>query len=683
MKGKLLNIRGETISKITENKEINEIKQILGLEIGLVYTQQLVYEKLRYGKILFMTDQDLDGSHIKGLGINLFDAQWPSLISIPNFIGFMNTPLLKARKKDKELLFYNEGEFNLWKNENNHENWKIKYYKGLGTSTAKEFKEYFKNKKEVMFNKLEKEEELIDMIFNKKRSNDRKDWLYLYDRTKFLNTNKTNVSYREFIDNEFIHFSKADCDRSIPALMDGLKISQRKILFSAFKRNLKDEIKVAQLSGYVSEHSGYHHGEASLNGAIINMAQTYVGSNNINILSPQGQFGTRIQGGKDAASERYIFTYLNKLIREIYKQEDDNILNYLEDDGLKVEPLYYAPIIPMILVNGSKGIGTGFSTDILSYNPEEIILNIEKKIKKEELNKINPYYEGFKGIIEEISNNKYLIKGIYKINKNSVFISELPLGTWNQDYIEYLASLLNNKKTDKKKIVNNIADFKDLSSDTNVDIEVVFYPNKISNLLEEKLDYNINGLEKLLKLYTTKTINNMHLFDYNDKLKKYNNVQEIVDDYYIKRYELYKVRKSYQLKELNKELIVLSNKAKYIQENLDNLIDLRKMDNDAITKLLENRGYDKLTIGGGASYNYLTKLPMDSVSKQNSEKILNEKLEKEKLINILKNKTIEEIWLEELDNLKTNYKIYKNIRYNLQNIDKEPLKTKIKLKNSK
>ena len=186
---------------------------------------------------------------------------------------------------------------------------KCKYYKGLGTSTAKEFKEYFANQKIVLFNSND-DNNILDMVFNKKRSDDRKIWLSTYDRTSYLDTNKKDVSYKAFINKELIHFSKYDCDRSIPNLMDGLKISLRKILYAAFKKNLKNEIKVAQFSGYVSEHSGYHHGEASLNGAIINMAQNYVGSNNINLFKAGGQFGTRLQGGKDSASERYIFTEL-------------------------------------------------------------------------------------------------------------------------------------------------------------------------------------------------------------------------------------------------------------------------------------------------------------------------------------------------------------------------------------
>ena len=286
MKGKILNVRGKPVTKINENKEIAEIKKILGLESGKEYkTIEDVNKNLRYGKVLFMTDQDLDGSHIKGLCINLFQSQWPTLSSIPGFIGFMNTPILKARKGNKELLFYNNGEYDTWKELNDTKGWNIKYYKGLGTSTGKEFKEYFQNKKIVGFehNGL-LSDDAIDMVFNDKRADDRKEWLEEYDRECYLDTCNKMVSYDDFINKELIHFSKYDCDRSIPNLMDGLKISLRKILYSAFKKNLNTEIKVAQFSGYVSEHSGYHHGEASLNQAIVGMAQNFVGSNNINLF---------------------------------------------------------------------------------------------------------------------------------------------------------------------------------------------------------------------------------------------------------------------------------------------------------------------------------------------------------------------------------------------------------------
>ena len=272
MRGKLFNVRDESAKRISDNKEIHEIKQIVGLET-ILYTEESAKKKLRYSKIIFMTDQDLDGSHIKGLGINLFDSEWNSLLSIPNFVGFMNTPIIKARKGKAVKVFYNDGEYNDWKETEDISGWKIKYYKGLGTSTGKEFKEYMEDKKIVYFKNDMDDLDIIDMVFNKKRASDRKEWLSGYDRSAYLDTSKKEISYREFIGGEMIHFSKYDCERSIPNMMDGLKTSQRKVIYTTFKRKLVNEIKVAQLSGSVSEISCYHHGEMSLNGAIIGMAQ--------------------------------------------------------------------------------------------------------------------------------------------------------------------------------------------------------------------------------------------------------------------------------------------------------------------------------------------------------------------------------------------------------------------------
>jgi DNA topoisomerase-2 len=667
MKGKILNVRGEPVKKITENKEISEIKKILGLETGKKYnTIEDVYKNLRYGKVLFMTDQDLDGSHIKGLGINLFQSEWPTLSIIPGFIGFMNTPILKAKKGATELNFYNDGEYNVWKENNDNNGWKVKYYKGLGTSTGKEFREYFEKKKIVGFENTDKSDDTIDMVFNKKRAEDRKEWLKNYDREAYLDTSKQIVSYEEFINRELIHFSKYDCDRSIPNLMDGLKISLRKILFSAFKKNLINEIKVAQFSGYVSEHSGYHHGEASLNAAVVGMAQNFVGSNNINLFMPNGQFGTRIKGGKDSASERYIFTALNKITRSIFPALDDNILEYLNDDGLSVEPIYYVPIIPMILVNGTKGIGTGFSTDIMCYNPLQIIEYLKNKLLSIENNvDFIPYYEGFKGVISKITDDKFLIKGIYeKLGNDKIRITELPVGYWTEDFKELLESLIEpGADKDGKKIQPVIKDYDDMSKDTNVDFTISFMKGKLEELESSKSDYGCNGLEKLLKLFTTNTTTNMHLFDANDKLKKYDKICEIIDTYYDVRIKMYLTRKNYMIDALEKEQVLLTNKAKYIKENLDGTIDLRKKKKEEVVSMLEEKQYDKINDDG--EYKYLIKMPMDSVTQENIDKLLKDKANKESELETIKDKTVNKMWIEELDNLKELYIEYKNERNNL------------------
>uniref|UniRef100_A0A6C0I6M6 DNA topoisomerase (ATP-hydrolyzing) n=1 Tax=viral metagenome TaxID=1070528 RepID=A0A6C0I6M6_9ZZZZ len=658
VKGKFMNVRGEAVKRIAENTEIAEIKRILGLENGRDYTAEDVAKRLRYGKVLFMTDQDLDGSHIKGLGINLFQSEWPTLTHIPGFIGFMNTPILKARKGQQERLFYNEGEFEAWKSGNasgsaavDVSTWNIKYYKGLGTSTGREFREYFEHKKIVDFAHTgEQSDDAIDLVFNKKRANDRKEWLSSYNRADHLDTSHKQVSYEDFMTREMKHFSIYDNQRSIANGMDGLKISLRKILFAAFKKGgLKTEIKVAQFSGYVSEHSGYHHGEASLNAAIIGMAQNFVGSNNINLFEPNGQYGTRLCGGRDSASERYIFTQLNAITRLIYRAEDDAVLEYLDDDGQLVEPTFYAPIVPMILVNGTKGIGTGFSTDIMCHNPMQVIDHIQAMLLKKpeaEWGTIEPYYRGFKGTIAPLSTSgKFLVKGLHTVDaaKKQVRVTELPVGHWTEDFKKHLESLIES---------GAIKDYVDMSTDTVVDFTIAFPATADFGTLTAVVDHG-TALEKLLKLYTTESTSNMHLFDSHDQLKKYGNVRDIVRDYYATRLDLYGKRKTHQLAAMMAELLILTNKARYIQELLDGSIDLRRKRSDELTAMLQSKGYDQ--VEGDEQYKYLLKLPMDSVSEENVLKLLKEKGQKEVQHSTLEGTSIEQLWLADLAELRAEY----------------------------
>jgi DNA topoisomerase-2 len=663
LRGKLFNVRGEAAKRIGENKEIAEIKQILGLQTGKKYKSvEDIKAHLRYGKVVFLTDQDLDGVHITALGINLFQAEWATLSKIPGFLSFMNTPILKATKGQQSKVFYNEGEYNAWKETNDMSGWKVKYYKGLGTSTGKEFREYFKAKKVVEFINEEQCDDQIDMVFNKKRADDRKEWLGAYNRETYLDTSKPSISYTEFINRGLIHFSKYDCDRSIPNLMDGLKISLRKILYSAFKRNLTNEVKVAQFSGYVSEHSGYHHGEQSLNAAIVGMAQNYVGSNNINLFMPNGQFGTRLQGGKDSASERYIFTQLNPITRHIFPQVDDQVLTYLDDDGQQVEPIYYAPIIPMILVNGTTGIGTGFSTSIITYNPQQIIQRLMNILKTDSDGgvTIEPYAEGFTGTIEWME-DKYVITGKHTVlDATRVHITELPLGTWTDDYKEHLEKCIDGTVKGSKTTAGGtlIKSYVDMSTDKTVDITVTFAKGVLQGLISEEAQYNKNGLEKLLKLYTTHSRSNMYLFDADEKLVKFNTAEEIMDAFIPKRAELYAKRKQAQIEQLQKELSVLSNKAKFIQYNLNDTIDLRRKTDMEVNSILEKHGFD-LKDG---NYNYLRKMPMDAVTKEKAAQLLKERDDKSNELGVLEATTEKQIWMNELTKLMEEYESYVSSR---------------------
>tara|TARA_B100001173_G_scaffold291047_1_gene282156 strand:- start:69 stop:1499 length:1431 start_codon:yes stop_codon:yes gene_type:complete len=475
--------------------------------------------------------------------------------------------------------------------------------------------------------------------------------------------------------------------------VDGWKTSLRKILYAAFKRNLISEIKVAQLAGYVSEHSGYHHGEASLNGGIVGMAQEFIGSNNINALLPLGQFGTRLKGGKDSASERYIFTKLNAITRAIYPKLDDDVLYYLDDDGLKVEPEYYAPIIPMILVNGGKGIGTGFSYEGLCYNPTQIIDCLKCKLKSKEYSgDIKPYYEGFKGDIIEYTEKKgdfvykkYLVKGKYEIvSHDTIKITELPIGTWTETYKAFLETLMEDKDKKGKKKKPIVKSYKDSCTDTNIEFMVKMHIGVLPNLVAKKFADNITKLEKVFGLTTTKSTSNMYLFDEKQKLKKYHTIYEIIDKYFPVRYKTYELRKAHMIKTLEQEVKILSNKAKFIQEQIVEppTLIMRKKKKTEVIAMLKEKGYD--VINNDEEYKYLRNMTIDSVEEENYEKLLKLKGEKEIELNKIKETTIEQMWLSELKTLEKEYARYKNDRIvRAKGIGAKIKKKKIKKKKKK
>uniref|UniRef100_A0A6C0BVR7 DNA topoisomerase (ATP-hydrolyzing) n=1 Tax=viral metagenome TaxID=1070528 RepID=A0A6C0BVR7_9ZZZZ len=660
LKGKLMNVRDASITAINGNDEITDIKKILGLQNGKKYTQDEIKNELRYGRVLFMTDQDLDGSHIKGLGINLFQFLWRELAVCDNFLGFMNTPILKAFKgKNDVVCFYNEQQYEEWKQTTSDSaSWKVQYYKGLGTSSAKEFKEYFKQNKTVTFKHSGEDcDSAIDKAFNKKKADDRKDWLGNYDKTATLDTSSPEIRYDAFVDRELIHFSKYDCERSIASVVDGLKTSLRKIMFCAFKRRLeKDKVKVAQFAGYVSEHSLYHHGEASLNKAIVGLAQNFVGSNNINLLVPLGQFGTRLQGGKDSASERYIFTQLSTISRAIFPEVDQSTLNYLNDDGVQVEPEFYVPIIPMILVNGSRGIGTGYSSHVPCYDPRNIIDYIRCRLTENPvLPELHPHYDGFKGSVTHLGNGKYLYKGLYTLEgQDTVKIVELPVGTWTQDYKDMLEAMLapppkEKDDKEKKKTETYLKDYKENNTDTMVEFTLIFQRGKLMELINTPVAKlpGCNEFERLFKLYDTESTSNMHLFNEKQQIKKYETPQLIIDDFMGVRMENYTKRKENLIKELEREHTRYSNQARYIKETCDDVIDIRKKKQDDVSELLTSRGYAQ--IDGDERYKYLIDMPMSSLIEENIEKLNKKARDAVVELERVKNTSEREMWLSELD----------------------------------
>lgn len=320
---------------------------------------------LRYGHIMIMTDQDVDGSHIKGLIINLLHTYWPSLLKLKGFLQQFITPVLKIFNNNNEThLFYSMSEYKLWNEgiEGVADCWTIKYYKGLGTNNHDETIKYFKNMKKHTRNfhwADEKDSKSIELAFSKSEVTSRKTWLaHGFEFQSYINYENEDIRFCDFIDRELRLYSMANVHRSIPSMVDGLKPSQRKIMNSCLKRKL-EEVKVTELIGHVLQDSAYLHGDQSLSPTIVGMAQEFVGRNNLNLLLPKGHFGTRRKLGKDAAKSRYISTGLSEIVEPIFPKVDELLLELLYENGKEVEPKWYAPVVPMILINGCKGVGTG------------------------------------------------------------------------------------------------------------------------------------------------------------------------------------------------------------------------------------------------------------------------------------------------------------------------------------
>ena len=676
LRGKLLNVRDVNLKRVSDNNEISNLVKIMGLKFNSKKKDKdETLNELRYGRIMIFTDADVDGSHIKGLLINLFSTFWPELLEIPGFIISLATPIIKVSKNKDIKEFYTMSEFDIWKKDiENMKNWEIKYYKGLGTSTSEEAKGYFTNfdEKNICYLISEEDNDLsnkelsinkIELAFDKKRIEDRKLWLKTYDKDRIIEQSQKKVFYHEFIDKELIHFSDYDCKRSIPSVCDGLKPSLRKIIYSCFKRNLKKEIKVAQLAGYVSEHSAYHHGEQSLYDSIIGLAQDYVGSNNIELLAPKGQFGTRIDPKNDAASPRYIFTNLSELTFHIFNPLDSPLLNYNEDDGKKIEPIWYIPIVPMILINGSEGIGTGFSTKVPPHDPEIIIRNLINLMDDKPLELMVPWFRGFKGCIDfkginDFGLEQYTNKGVYKIiDDTTVIIEELPIGKWTDDYKTFLETLLLDKSIENKSNKQCLVDFSNNSTEKIIHFTLKFKKDDLIDLIKN------NELENILKLVDSKYTNysNMHLYNKNGIICKYDSNIDILKEFYFIRLEYYGKRKEYMLKTMQKELNIYQAKVKFIEEFINGEINILQKEDEEIETLLIERNYPKFGSDDEDdttfSYDYLLNMKIKSLTKKKVEEL--KKLYENKLaiFNELEGKNEKELWKEDLNKFLEIYKI--------------------------
>lgn len=661
LKGKLLNVRDCSSSIINANEEIQNIKKILGLKTGENYSAASG-NKLRYGRVRIITDADVDGIHIKGLIINFIECFWKSLLERDDFIDCMATPIMKVYRGKKSFEFYSLNDYDYWlKNvKKDGEKWEVKYFKGLGTSTREEFREYFKKPKMIQYIwNGKKDESSLRLAFDKKCANERKEWLGKNAGGE-IDYSREKMNYTEFINEELATFSHASNARAIGCVIDGLKPSLRKIIYACFLKGFNGKsvsgLKVAQLAGFVSEKTEYHHGEASLMAAIIGQAQTFIGSNNINILKPMGQFGTRLQGGKDHASPRYIYTDFELWSMIIFNKLDEGILEYNYEEGERIEPKMYLPIIPMLLVNGCLGIGTGYKTDVPMFNPKEIINELLKRIENEDykFKELMPWYRGFTGTIEKNDKKQFITTGIYENVKGGkkIIITELPVGTWTDKYIDFLNENLliggkenkskkkNVDEKDGKKKERIIKDIVNKSNDLKVYIEIEFIESVNTLFKDVDTFYKVMNLQSVLKT-------NYYLFDAEGDITFYKNTKSIMKEYFDVRLDGYEKRKKWLLEKWLLDLKIAENRVRFIREVCDRKLVLARRKRLEIEDEMKKKKYF-----WNDGFDYLLGMPQYALTEERIEKYESEMKKIKKIVEDLKKQSAGDLWKKDLIELK-------------------------------
>jgi DNA topoisomerase-2 len=599
LRGKMLNVRDASLEQIMKNKEIENIKKFLGLKHKQHYTDT---KGLRYGHLMIMADQDLDGSHIKGLLINFLEVQFPSLLKIEDFFQEFITPVVKVwqgnnPKKPQNLkMFFNLPQYEAWKEEHKHElkKWKYKYLKGLGSSSNEDAQIYFKDLDRHLkkFEILKPEEsQLFELAFSKKKADARKEWLGNFVPGTYLDSTASRKTYADFVNKELILFSMADNMRSIPSMIDGLKPGQRKVIYGAFKRNLVNDQKVAEFAGYVSEVAAYHHGEQSLQQTIVGLAQNYVGSNNVNCLEPSGNFGSRLAGGSDAASARYIHTRLSPFARRVFSKLDEPNLEYQIDDGNVIEPKVYVPVIPMVLVNGADGIGTGWSTSIPNYHPIDIVENLKRRMGRLDPNDpeekpfkpMTPWFRGWKGVVEADGPNRFKFNGVIfqdENNPNEIHVTELPIRMWTDDFKARLEEIIRGEKQP-----SFIKDYREFNDHKTVHFVIEMEDKHLKAALEE-------GLIEKFKLSKTITTTNLVAFNTRGQIQKYESPEEIMEEYYHYRLEMYTKRKKHWLGVYHADYRKLQNQYRFITEIIEEKLVVSKKKKAVLVQELRERKYE-------------------------------------------------------------------------------------------
>lgn len=687
MRGKPMNAQNYSDRDIFNNKELSELSQTLGLRKGVDYSIESNFQTLRYGKFDIVTDQDDDGFHIRGALINFIYKFWSELFD-RGFVTSFSTPVVVVKKKGGDTQFYSNPEFRRWyedpENAGKHKG-KIHYYKGLASINPKDVPGYFRNKKIIVYVNDDESSEYMELGFNKNFSDARKPWITKKLKSEIYSAEEGDEGTAEgveelyddvvsegelclskFVDTQLSIYHCMTPRRALPCIWDGLKESQRKILYSIIVKNPKTSQDLEKVSGFVKDISAYHHGSASLQGAIAKMTQGFVGSNNIPLLVNDGETGTRLLNGGDAGQGRYVQTRLEKITRVIFHPDDDALLEHLYDNGSPIEYKYFMPILPMLLVNGSEGIASGFSTSIPCHNPLDIVDRIERWLDGEEfedMELLTPWYRGFKGGIKFNTKKDgwvsegILEKGTTKKDSGWWHIRELPIGMSINSFKLWLGYLETGVAPEgkkwKKKSIKGLTDIKDYCG-----------ANSVHFMIKPTKDFmpDMNTTGNLNNLRKKHSLKNMVAVDGNDYPYLFENTTKILEVWCPKRLEMYARRRKYLLSSLRIKYKKALNKYKYIRAVIDRKINMHQKTVELEVELSNDPwNFDRLPSSASdskVSYEYLLSMQMRSMTVERLADLKKEAVELRNVIGTLKSKTHKDLWREDLINFKTEYPKY-------------------------
>lgn len=701
MRGKGLNVMNATLDRMEKNKEINDLKKMLGLCECTDYSTKENFAKLRYGGVMIMADSDVDGKHIIGLILTFFYCRFPQLLE-RRYITYYRTPILRVHRGTQHLKFFTQCEYDNWVKETpDYEKWEHKYFKGLGTSTDLNIAEDHRQPRIVQTLVDEDTTPAMHLAFRRDHADLRKEWLTNWvqvledDGTEEIPGGGHGQQISTFINQELILFSLANVQRAIPAFVDGLKESSRKIIYGAhLKWNISPdakhykELRVAQFAAYVAENSKYHHGDMILDRVVINMAQNFVGSNNLPWFSPQGQFGSRLEGGKDAAASRYLNTFPESILPYILRREDRSCLVAHIDEGDKVEPEFYYPVIPMILVNGAKGIGTGYSTFIPNHDPLALVAWLRARLLRKPLPAVLPWYRGFKGTIRVVNNsrNKSVVTTISKGETKTEVMALVSLADLDaplpeiageedgedgnlEDDEAVLNKLSSSRVEDASGLrwsmqslgafymkaglivitelplgttplayhkwleglasERKIRDYRDLCSGNDIHFEIIDFHGVVP-------DYSTLKLQRLFGM------SNMFCLDMNNRPHRYESAADILENFYAVRLPLYQQRKDHALAAIGEEITALTYKERLLRAILEKKIEPLRAPLEVIHRRMAELGIPT---------DVFDKLKFRHATLEEVNKLLEKIAALQDKYRYLEALTITELWLEDLREL--------------------------------